>query len=175
MSLGGMGSPTPGRRDRPEQALCRVAYRRAIGEVLTAVRGGATDVILDSGLALVGLGPGLTPAGDDFMGGLLFVVHQLHRAHPGRVAWSLERRNRFLERARPATNLISYTLLRDLAHGHGPAPMSELLWALLHDDDWAHLAVTAEKLTRIGNTSGWDMLAGVTTALSLVFTRDSSW
>jgi hypothetical protein len=159
--------------DRQEHARWSGAARRATEDVLGASRSGAVDDILEAGLGLVGLGPGLTPAGDDFMGGLLFAVHQLHRAHPGRVAWSRARRNTFLENARQATNLISYTILSDLAHGHAPAAMSELMWAILHGVGQLRTTSAAEKLTCLGSTSGWDMLAGVTTGLSLVTARDA--
>jgi hypothetical protein len=130
------------------------------------------DGVFDPALKLIGLGPGLTPAGDDFVGGLLFALQQLGRAYPGRVHRDLACRNAFLERARRATSRISYVILCDLAHGHGPEPMHALLWALLHGEEPVRAMSATQAITRIGHTSGWDMLAGVLTGMSLLVAHD---
>ena len=78
--------------------------------------------------ALVGLGAGLTPSGDDFLGGLLFALNTLQAAFPA---------SPFGDHAIPVgswearTHPISFTLLQDLAGGHAVAPLPRLLNGLL--------------------------------------------
>jgi hypothetical protein len=104
---------------------------------------------------LLGLGPGLTPAGDDLIGGAFFAGGlRAARAAAWRDAAALIR-----ARAPERTHRISATLLGDLLDGHAYAPLHDLAAALARED--ASLALdAAARLTRIGHSSGWDMLAG---------------
>lgn len=120
---------------------------------------------------LIGLGPGLTPAGDDFVGGLLFAFEHVGRANPGRVDRDHARRRAFLEHVRTATNQISYTILCDLSHGHGPEPMHSLLQSLLDGEEPGRALTAARAITKIGHTSGWDLLAGMLSGLALLVGR----
>lgn len=76
--------------------------------------------------ALIGLGPGLTPSGDDFVGGLLFALHVLRNTYPSSSWIQL-----LVEPYFDKTNLISFTLLRDLAHGHALEPLHRIANGLL--------------------------------------------
>jgi hypothetical protein len=163
--LPGMGSGDP------DLVLWEAVFPPARDLILTAQTEGLNGVF-DPALKLIGLGPGLTPTGDDFVGGLLFAVQQLGKAHPERVRRNLARRKAFLERAHRATSQISFAILSDLAHGHGPEPMHSLLLALLYGEEPARALSATETITRIGHTSGWDMLAGVLIGLSLLVDRD---
>lgn len=139
------------------------------GDLLRAGRAGGLAGVYSAAAGLIGLGPGLTPAGDDFLGGLLFAVEQVGRAHPGRVRRQPALRKAFLQRTRSATNAISYAILCDLAHGHGPEPMHTLLWSLLHEGEAPTIGLSAARaITHIGHTSGWDLLAGALCGLSLL-------
>jgi Protein of unknown function (DUF2877) len=67
--------------------------------------------------------------------------------------------------AAPArTHPISAALLTDLADGLGWAPLHDLVAALATGDAPA-AEVAARTLVRLGHTSGWDLLAGVTAGL----------
>jgi hypothetical protein len=123
-------------------------------------------MILRSGLKLVGLGLGLTPSGDDFLGGLLFTAYHLKSAYPWEFRWDRGLIPDFLDRACPLTNRLSYTILEDLAHGHGPEPLHALVNSLLRGEP-SHSLDDVQRLTGIGHSSGWDMLAGVLTAMLL--------
>ncbi len=120
---------------------------------------------------LIGLGAGLTPAGDDFVGGLLFAIELVGRAHPGRVDRDHGRRRAFLDHVRTGTNRISYAILCDLAHGHGPEPMHTLLQSLLDGEEPGLALSAARAITKIGHTSGWDLLAGMLSGLALLVGR----
>jgi hypothetical protein len=109
---------------------------------------------------LLGLGPGLTPAGDDFVGGVFFARRLLAQveaapAEPWRQAAAFIR-----ARAGDRTHRISATLLGDLLAGAGYAPLHDLASALATARP-PHVALdAARRLVRIGHFSGWDMLAG---------------
>ena len=114
-------------------------------------------------LRLLGLGPGLTPSGDDFIGAIFFALHQAPRAR-----WNAELpavRSRIRKAASSATNLISAALLDDLLDGHSYRPLHELL-AALDSEEPSRTAAAAQALLRVGASSGADMLSGVLLALS---------
>jgi hypothetical protein len=108
------------------------------------------------GERLLGLGPGLTPAGDDLVGGAFFA-----RRIGG--DWT-NAAGAIRARARERTHPISATLLGDLLDGCGHAPLHDLVLALVRADAASALEAAA-RLVRIGHSSGWDMLTGVLGAL----------
>ncbi len=114
---------------------------------------------------LVGLGPGLTPSGDDFVGGLLFALHHLRVLYPGSFAWADEPLRALLASAGARTNPISYVLLADLAAGAGPAPLHDLLLGLLQMSEPCQAVPALRRLVDVGHTSGWDVLLGLLCAL----------
>lgn len=112
---------------------------------------------------VLGLGQGLTPSGDDFVGGIGFAL-----AHAPRAAWAAELpavRARLLDDAATATNVISAALLRDLIAGASYAPLHELL-VVLQDGEPHAITASMQRLLRVGATSGADMLAGLLLALT---------
>ncbi len=68
---------------------------------------------------LAGRGPGLTPAGDDFIAGYVAGLTLLHG--------SMEQAGRIARQAAPLTNSLSRTLLRHAALGEVPEPVHDLL------------------------------------------------
>lgn len=107
---------------------------------------------------LIGLGSGLTPAGDDALGGAVIALRVFGRPD---VADRLS--GWLLPRARGATSDISFAHLAAAAEGEGAAALHDTLAALAHDDPW--LAEGVARLDRIGHSSGWDALAGAVAAL----------
>jgi hypothetical protein len=103
--------------------------------------------------SLIGLGPGLTPAGDDFVGGAMIALrHFGHAALADRIAaWALPL-------ARTNTNRISRAHLECAAQGEGHEALHDLLCTF----EEKHL----ERLARIGHTSGLDAAAGALLALA---------
>jgi hypothetical protein len=110
---------------------------------------------------LLGLGPGLTPSGDDFVGGALFACRLVARG----AAWDAAVA-RIVADAATLTHPISARLLADLAAGEGWAPLHDLAVALARRNAPAAL-VAALRLTALGHTSGWDILAGFSAGLSV--------
>ena len=102
--------------------------------------------------ALIGLGPGLTPSGDDYLGGVLIALHQLERKAQAHGLW------RWLEPRLPRTSAISGAHLKAAAMGEGHEALHVCLHALCSSNaDWTS-ALTA--LDAVGHCSGWDGLAG---------------
>jgi Protein of unknown function (DUF2877) len=120
------------------------------------------------GRELVGLGPGLTPSGDDFIGGLLFAAHSLKTAFPQDFNWEEEPVMDLIDWASTQTHPISHAILRDHAFGHGPEALHEVVASLLNGQDLGRIMGGTERLLGIGDTSGWDILAGMLTGMLFV-------
>lgn len=114
-------------------------------------------------LRVLGLGPGLTPSGDDFVGGIFFALH--HAPRPRWCAALPAVRLRMRQAGANATNVISAALLDDLMDGHSHQALHDLLGALQTEDP-ARIEAATTALLRIGATSGADMLCGVLLALT---------
>jgi len=111
-------------------------------------------------LQLLGLGPGLTPSGDDLLAGLLITWYHLGASS------TAERLGRaLLTSGAERTNRISLTHLEAAAEGFGAAPMHDLLLALGGDDRRA-IIEALDAASKIGHSSGLDAIAGLVLALT---------
>jgi hypothetical protein len=127
----------------------------------------ATDApaaAIAAALPLLGLGPGLTPSGDDFVGGVFFARALLGAGGTDARAWS-DAGAAVAVRAQERTHPVSAALLSDLVAGHGYAPLHDLARAFASGEHGDTALDAARRLTRIGHSSGWDMLAGLAAAL----------
>lgn len=135
----------------------------AVADALTRNDIGDFEV---AALRVLGLGPGLTPSGDDFIGGIFFAL-----AHAPRAAWAARLpalRERIHRATVSATNPISAALLGDLMAGTSYRTLHDLL-AAWDDEDLAtatHAAHAAHAVQQIGAHSGADMLSGLLLVLS---------
>jgi Protein of unknown function (DUF2877) len=114
----------------------------------------------EAAMALLGLGGGLTPSGDDFVGGALFARGLLGAARCADAAAWRRAGEAVCRAARARTHPISATLLGDLVAGRGWASLHELVAALAAGAT-TQAAAAARRLVRLGHTSGWDLLAGL--------------
>ena len=101
---------------------------------------------------LAGLGIGLTPAGDDFLAGVMLWAWLAHPA-PGPLCHTLA------EAAASRTTTLSAALLRAAARGECDVNWHQLLTAL-GAGSTARLAPAVRRVVAHGATSGADMLAG---------------
>jgi len=113
----------------------------------------------EAATALLGLGPGMTPAGDDFAGGAFFARALLARAGGCDAAGWRHAADAVRAAAARLTHPIGAALLGDLLVGEGWAALHDLAAALARDDEPAAVEA-ARRLTRLGHSSGWDLLAG---------------
>jgi len=118
--------------------------------------------VLSNTEALIGLGAGLTPSGDDFVGGLLFALKILRTSYPTLPFADFEIP---IDSYRSRTHLISFTLLKDLKDGHAIAPLHSILNGLFSGESPEKLSPYISQLTQVGHSTGWDLLAGLLTGL----------
>lgn len=114
---------------------------------------------------LLGLGPGLTPAGDDYVGGAFFARLFLARGDAGRTAAWRSAAADVRDAASERTHAISAALLGDMLAGDGHAALHDLASALGENASLPVVLEAGRRLTRIGHSSGWDMLAGFVGAI----------
>ena len=118
------------------------------------------DTDPSAAVGLLGLGPGLTPSGDDLLAGLMIASRCLGAADAVNRLGPILRTE-----ASTRTTSISLAHLDAAARGYGAAPLHHLLAALIN----GHGAAIAEALdatVKIGHSSGLDAIAGVILALN---------
>jgi hypothetical protein len=99
---------------------------------------------------LIGLGPGLTPSGDDYFGGVMVALHLRERASHAASLW------RWLEpQLASRTGAISAAHLAAAATGAAHEALHDVLTGSLDLD----------ALDAVGHCSGWDALAGAVAVL----------
>ena len=119
----------------------------------------ATEAIDQAVAGLVGLGPGLTPSGDDLLGGMLVALRATQNTAS---LFSIDSLAACVTRhAAAETTRISAAMLEQSAQGYGSAAQHRLLRCLLEVDARPNTVNAALDLIRTGHTSGWDALAGV--------------
>ncbi len=109
---------------------------------------------------LIGLGPGLTPSGDDLIGGMLIALHAIGR--PG-LADALGRW--VVSLARTRSTRISLAHLSAACDGEGAAALHGVLNGLGREPCWAPQFYLSDPFFH-GHTSGWDALAGIIAVMS---------
>jgi hypothetical protein len=121
------------------------------GQALRAGWAGDAD-LREAAAGLAGLGGGLTPAGDDFLAGVMLWAWL---AHPDAERWC----SRLAKAAAPRTTTLAAALLRAAARGECSHAWQALLNALAAGGP-ERLATAVRDVLAYGSTSGGDMLAG---------------
>jgi hypothetical protein len=164
-----------GGRERSELARLleeRLAERAADGETLTfefpssaveqllhGLSAGDRDAITAGALRLAGLGPGLTPAGDDFLVGVMAGIWLF----PHRLAATLQVESAcqwITDVAAPRTTTLSRAWLRHAARGEFSEAW-HILTTSLQNAKSAEISHAVEKILSFGATSGADALYGL--------------
>jgi hypothetical protein len=147
------------------QALGRYGKPGGLLGALTSIRGSETEAphlsaarkALASGRLerLVGLGPGLTPAGDDFLAGALLAAAICGRNRPDLLPLDAEE----IKAALPGTSPAGRTLLWMALQGRFPAFLVRFAGALTARSG-ADLSDAVRDACAHGESSGTDALAG---------------
>ncbi len=166
-----MSDPASGKSQKFQDPILRKSWNLVQDIVLESARHNF-DSILEKADSLLGLGTGLTPSGDDFIGGLFFALHFLGNAFPEQFNFHESHIEGFLRRNKKKTNLISFTLMQDMSTGHGLAPLHEFVNSMLTNQPNDRIVTSALELAKVGNSTGWDILTGV--LAGLISTRSYS-
>jgi hypothetical protein len=147
----------------PHSAFVLPGMPTGPGGPLAALRGAVRRADLDAALRtatrLIGLGPGLTPAGDDVMAGTVAGLVLLGHPAAGRFAAGVN------ALAAGRTNELSRALLRHASAGQVSGEYAAVLLALVGE---GALAPAVEALLGIGPTTGRATALGLCTAIDLV-------
>lgn len=168
---GKTGSSQPVPPGRWPEALAKRASLAA-ENLLVGLEAGDVERITWGAGRLTGLGPGLTPAGDDFLVGLMAGL----RAWPALLAadWTVERACRLIVQvAANRTTVLSAAWIRHAAAGEFAEPWHDLIRALASSDN-APIRNAADHVLDTGATSGADAMAGFV-APFLVWHRDGNF
>jgi hypothetical protein len=179
--IGHLGQLTYGDVLVPEDA--NLVARFAMPSVVLLAKGvvhGNVDAMDQAVRGLIGLGPGLTPSGDDMLGGLMVALRTalgpVSRNEGPLPGFSQSSRvpivgelSQSIFRHFARTNRISAALLEQAALGMGSAAQHRVVQCLLEITPATGLETAVVKLVRWGHTSGWDSLTGILfgTALAL--------
>lgn len=148
---------------RPTTALVQTRAGQLTSGLLAAHRHRNLAGIQAHVRQLAGLGPGLTPAGDDWLGGWLVGLHvRAAMAPDGEVRQPLPIAavgRTVVDAAAGRTTGLSLAYLRAAACGAVPRVWHDLLYALV-DADPGPVKRTVAEIMRHGATSGSDTLAG---------------
>ncbi len=112
-------------------------------------------------IELIGLGPGLTPSGDDFLAGALLALARLDLCDPRDALWNSLRAH--LDR----TNDISAAHLRSAASGYAASALHEAIDATISGRT-DQIAPALAAVSSIGHSSGRDAFAGAMVILRAV-------
>ncbi len=144
----------------------------------SGMESGKMDLVRKGAKGLIGLGPGLTPAGDDFLGGCLTALRSAENWRGGGGGFETSELNRAAAEIRALAAgripLISEALLRRAVEGASAESVHRLLNAILSGSGPAELGVlgsAVRDLARRGHSSGWDALAGVAWGLRSILER----
>jgi hypothetical protein len=138
----------------PDAAAPRIAALRS------ALLSGDAQATASSAVALIGLGIGLTPSGDDFLVGLLAGLEASDHPMRGALAAAIARQ------ARGRTTEFSAALLEHACRGEFSQRLHDVLIAIAAGDV-AALRHAIARAMAYGATSGADTLAGLFCALEV--------
>ncbi len=156
-----------GRFDRLDgAAICAPQIRAALEQrstsLLDALAQGRDGDACRHAVSMIGLGPGLTPSGDDFLVGLFAVLNIAGSPCCGRLNGGAD----VLLHAADATHAISLAALSAAAEGRVRESIATLIESLIHGTP-ATLTEPLRRVLAIGATSGADIVAGIVCGLEL--------
>jgi hypothetical protein len=109
---------------------------------------------------LIGLGPGLTPAGDDFLVGYLAGLWSTAGSDTARLRF-LASVGAWLSQAASQTNVISRAHIQSAVRGHASEPIARLAERLDQADTIDGVRAGTQAALQVGHSSGTDGVAGL--------------
>ena len=122
------------------------------------------DTVINSAETIIGLGPGLTPSCDDFLGGLIlslkFGEDIINIGGPQDKRFYNEVATRIYQQAQGKTTVFSLNMLREATKGICPHSVVKLINTLLTGGP-DQVANDSKTLVKMGDTSGADTAIGM--------------
>lgn len=138
--------------------------RRGIDALQTGFAQGDNDKIGAGAKRLAGLGPGLTPAGDDFLVGFLAAIYACRL----QIDEQLTMRSQLIAQTAAAhTTQLSARWLRCAGQGHFGEAWHHLIMAL-NSNIGTTIMTTAHRILTTGATSGVDAMSGFLFGINLL-------
>jgi hypothetical protein len=144
-----------------EMELSRMLEERT-DSLLTELSNKRMSESIEKASKLIGLGPGLTPSGDDFLVGLFTVLNiqkspKYHLKDFGKEVVKL---------AKPLTNDISYMAIQKASIGKVRESIISLVTSILYGTE-EDLILSLNKVLKIGSSSGTDIALGIVAGLEV--------
>lgn len=130
-------------------ALLRAVIRRNFAETVPAV------------YRLIGFGPGLTPAGDDFLCGFSLAFYYLSHLTGYNRDWVHCWQSLIDREAANRTNIFSAQLLNLAARGESFWEVRSLLETVFYGDELKHVPARIKNILTIGSSTGASTLEGL--------------
>jgi hypothetical protein len=124
--------------------------------------------------ALIGLGSGLTPSGDDLLVGYLCGLWCAIQGQSQRFQFIASLGETIVSLSKK-TNDISRTYLYHAAQGQVSSRMSDLAEAICYGEHPERLHEVAAAAFRVGHTSGMDAVTGLLIGLAVWMDADTSY
>lgn len=157
----------PLKDDNKAQSVTHQKASPAIDKLLSAILVEDRNTMSETAAALGGLGAGLTPAGDDFLIGLMHALW-VGRSSAAALALSLV----LAESAIPRTNSLSAAWLRVASQGEAGEPWHQLVWAIAKGSDRDSVERAVMRILPTGHSSGADALGGFVALSRLLLAKE---
>jgi hypothetical protein len=166
-------------RRRPGESALSLQVKKALWDradgFLRALSREKWEEVEASLRGLIGLGPGLTPSGDDFLAGFITAGtiwgKRLADPDPGKLAKEVAASVRKETLGR--TTSVSVAMLADAADGEVSEPVQHFLTSLLQRGERREVHFWAMEISRIGASSGEDLLNGLASGVRFFQSRIS--
>jgi hypothetical protein len=142
-----------------EIELSRMLEERT-GSLLTELSNNRMSESIEKASKLIGLGPGLTPSGDDFLVGLFTVLNIQKSPNYSFKNFCKE----VVKLAKPLTNDISYMAMQKASIGKVRESIVSLVNSILYGTE-EDLILSLNKVLKIGSSSGTDIALGIVAGL----------
>jgi len=124
--------------------------------------------------SILGMGPGLTPSGDDFLAGFISAGVVLGRVLSNINDMVTKISRSITEESQGMTTCISISMLEDAANGEMSEPFMKFMKSVLLTNNLEQIALFTKELGSIGATSGEDLYNGIATGIWFFKMRSSS-
>jgi len=162
--ISAMIAASPAPREKPVTSLgIKSLVERVIQTVpalMDATRNLQVDAAITAFTPLIGLGPGLTPSGDDFIVGYLAGLWSTIDGDSSRLRF-MSSVGAWLSQAAAGTNAISCTYIKSAVNGNVSEPIATLAQCFGQAKSMDSVREATRTALQVGNTSGTDGVLGL--------------